>query len=31
VFPAEKGDAGEFERRGMVGAVGGLVERGRAR
>jgi esterase/lipase superfamily enzyme len=31
VFPAEKGDAGEFERRGMVGAVGGLVERGRVK
>jgi esterase/lipase superfamily enzyme len=31
VFPAEKGDAGEFERRGIVGAVGGLVERGRVK
>ena len=27
VFPAERGDAGEFERRGMVGAVGDLIER----
>jgi esterase/lipase superfamily enzyme len=31
VFPAEKGDAGEFERRGMVGAVGDLIERGRVK
>lgn len=30
-FPAERGDAGEFERRGMVGAVGGLIEAGRAK
>jgi esterase/lipase superfamily enzyme len=29
VFPAERGDAGEFERRGMVGAVGALLEAGR--
>ena len=31
VFPAENGDAGEFERRGMVGAVGGLLEAGRVK
>ena len=31
VFPAERGDAGEFERRGMVGAVGDLVEGGRVK
>ena len=30
-FPAEKGDAGEFERHGMVGAVGDLVEAGRVK
>ena len=30
-FPAERGDAGEFERRGMVGAVGDLLEAGRAK
>ena len=30
-FPAERGDAGEFERRGMVGAVGGLLAAGRAK
>ena len=30
-FPAERGDAGEFERRGMVGAVGELLEAGRAK
>ncbi|HEX4717312.1 MAG TPA: alpha/beta hydrolase-fold protein [Thermoleophilaceae bacterium] len=30
-FPAEKGDAGEFERRGMVAAVGDLVEAGRVK
>ena len=29
VFPAEAGDAGEFERRGMVSAVGDLLEAGR--
>jgi esterase/lipase superfamily enzyme len=28
-FPAERGDAGEFERRGMVGAVEGLLAAGR--
>jgi esterase/lipase superfamily enzyme len=28
-FPAEAGDAGEFERRGMVGAVGELLAAGR--
>jgi esterase/lipase superfamily enzyme len=28
-FPAEAGDAGEFERRGMVGAVGELLAEGR--
>jgi esterase/lipase superfamily enzyme len=28
-FPAERGDAGEFERRGMVGAVGELLAAGR--
>jgi esterase/lipase superfamily enzyme len=31
VFPAERGDAGEFERRGMVGAVGDLIEAGRVK
>src|SRR3954449_11336474 len=30
-FPAERGDAGEFERRGMVAAVGGLIEAGRVK
>jgi esterase/lipase superfamily enzyme len=30
-FPAERGDAGEFERRGMVAAVGDLLEAGRAK
>jgi esterase/lipase superfamily enzyme len=30
-FPAERGDAGEFERRGMVGAVADLLEAGRAK
>jgi esterase/lipase superfamily enzyme len=30
-FPAERGDAGEFERRGMVDAVGGLIDAGRAK
>ncbi len=30
-FPAERGDAGEFERRGMVGAVAELLEAGRAK
>jgi esterase/lipase superfamily enzyme len=28
-FPAERGDAGEFERRGMVGSVGELLAAGR--
>jgi esterase/lipase superfamily enzyme len=28
-FPAERGDAGEFERRGMIGAVGELLATGR--
>jgi esterase/lipase superfamily enzyme len=28
-FPAEAGDAGEFERRGIVDAIGGLLEAGR--
>jgi esterase/lipase superfamily enzyme len=31
VFPTEGGDAGEFERRGMVAAVGDLVEGGRVK
>ena len=31
VFPAEAGDAGEFERRGMVSAVGDLLEAGRVK
>jgi len=31
VFPAERGDAGEFERRGMVGAVGELLAAGRVK
>jgi esterase/lipase superfamily enzyme len=30
-FPAERGDAGEFERRGMVAAVGDLLADGRAK
>jgi esterase/lipase superfamily enzyme len=30
-FPAECGDAGEFERRGMVGAVGELLAAGRVK
>jgi esterase/lipase superfamily enzyme len=30
-FPAERGDAGEFERRGMVDAVGDLIAAGRAK
>jgi esterase/lipase superfamily enzyme len=30
-FPAERGDAGEFERRGMVGAVGDLLAAGRVK
>jgi esterase/lipase superfamily enzyme len=30
-FPAERGDAGEFERHGMLGAVGGLVDAGRVK
>jgi esterase/lipase superfamily enzyme len=30
-FPAERGDAGEFERRGMVGAVGELLAGGRVK
>jgi esterase/lipase superfamily enzyme len=30
-FPAERGDAGEFERRGMVAAIGDLLEAGRAK
>jgi esterase/lipase superfamily enzyme len=30
-FPAERGDAGEFERRGMVAAVGELLAAGRAK
>jgi esterase/lipase superfamily enzyme len=30
-FPAEGGDAGEFERRGMVGAVGDLLAAGRVK
>ena len=28
-FPAERGDAGEFERRGMVAAIGDLLDAGR--
>jgi esterase/lipase superfamily enzyme len=31
VFPAERGDAGEFERRGMVDAVGDLLAAGRVK
>jgi esterase/lipase superfamily enzyme len=30
-FPAEGGDAGEFERRGVVNAIGGLLEAGRVK
>jgi esterase/lipase superfamily enzyme len=30
-FPAERGDAGEFERRGMVGAIGDLLAAGRVK
>jgi esterase/lipase superfamily enzyme len=30
-FPAERGDAGEFERRGMVAAIGDLLSAGRAK
>jgi esterase/lipase superfamily enzyme len=30
-FPSERADAAEFERRGMVGAVGELIEAGRAK
>jgi esterase/lipase superfamily enzyme len=30
-FPAERGDAGEFERRGMVAAVGDLLSAGRVK
>jgi esterase/lipase superfamily enzyme len=30
-FPAERGDAGEFERRGMVAAIGDLLEAGRVK
>jgi esterase/lipase superfamily enzyme len=30
-FPAERGDAGEFERRRMVGAIGDLIEAGRVK
>jgi esterase/lipase superfamily enzyme len=30
-FPAEAGDAGEFERRGVVDAIGGLLEAGRVK
>ena len=30
-FPAERGDAGEFERRGMVDAVGDLLDAGRVK
>jgi esterase/lipase superfamily enzyme len=30
-FPAERGDAGEFERRGMVAAVGDLLAAGRVK
>ena len=31
VFPAENGSAWDYESNGMVGAVGGLVEAGRAK
>jgi esterase/lipase superfamily enzyme len=30
-FGAERGDSGEFERRGMIDAVGGLIEAGRVK
>jgi esterase/lipase superfamily enzyme len=30
-FPAERGDAGEFERRGMVAAIGDLLDAGRVK
>ena len=30
-FPAERGDAGEFERRGMIDAVGDLLAAGRVK
>ena len=30
-FPAEGGDAGEFERHGMVGAIADLLEAGRVK
>src|SRR5204863_946491 len=30
-FPSEAGDAGEFERHGMVGAIGHLLEEGRVK
>ena len=30
-FPSERADAGEFERRGMVDAIGGLLEAGRVK
>jgi esterase/lipase superfamily enzyme len=30
-FPAEAGDAGEFERRSVVNAIGGLLEAGRVK
>ena len=30
-FPAERGDAGEFERHGMLGAVGDLLDAGRVK
>jgi esterase/lipase superfamily enzyme len=30
-FPAERGDAGEFERHGMVGAIGDLLAAGRVK
>ena len=31
VFPAERGDAGEFERQGMVASIGYLIEAGRVK
>ena len=31
VFPAERGDAGGFERHGMISAIGDLIEAGRAK
>ena len=30
-FPAERGDASEYERNGMVGAVAGLLDAGRVK